>query len=70
MQNGEHREILRPADGEPIRKIRNAERRITLVQLGDRSLRFVRSVRKRMARRHDADDHQEDRHLPERLLRS
>jgi hypothetical protein len=40
-----------------------------LPQMVHRSLRFVRSARKRMARRDDADDHQKARQIPVRLFR-
>src|SRR5262249_51921157 len=66
---GEHREILRSADGEPIRQMGDGTCGIKLAQMADRSLRFLHAVRKRMARCRDADDGQEARHMLERLLR-
>jgi hypothetical protein len=57
----EGREVLRPADREPIREIGDAQRGVELAQILHRAPRLVWPARERMARRDDTDDHQEAR---------
>src|SRR6516225_2130743 len=65
----ECREVLRAADREPIREIGDAQRGVEFAQMLHRAQGLVRPARERMARRNDADDHQEARQLPEGFLR-